>query len=318
MQTESTNSISPETTVSTQDTPVVHETTIFAEPIGQIGGFTITNSLLSAWIALLILIVLAFTLGSKIRRIPGMMQNFAEVIVLGAMNLADSVTNDRTITEKVFPLFFSVFLFIIINNWLGLLPGVGSIGFVLAEEGHQVFIPYLRGATADINTTLAMGVFSVLAANVFGVMIVGGWKYFNKFINIQTLLSIPKDMKHNVAAVIVNPIKFFVGLIEIIGEFAKVASLSFRLFGNIFAGEVLLMAMASSYLEKPLPKRRAVAGQVSLTGEIRTPGALEERRRALAQWKIPNALWGGVKDDQAAGIGEKFISFIGKDLPLDG
>jgi F-type H+-transporting ATPase subunit a len=226
---------------------IKHETTIFAEPIGQIGGFTITNSLLSAWIALLILIVLAFTLGSKIRRIPGMMQNFAEVIVLGAMNLADSVTNDRTITEKVFPLFFSVFLFIIINNWLGLLPGVGSIGFVLAEEGHQVFIPYLRGATADINTTLAMGVFSVLAANVFGVMIVGGWKYFNKFINIQTLLSIPKDMKHNVAAVIVNPIKFFVGLIEIIGEFAKVASLSFRLFGNIFAGEVLLMAMASIF-----------------------------------------------------------------------
>lgn len=234
-----------------QEAPVVgeikHETTIFAEPIGQIGGFTVTNSLLSAWIALLILIVLAFTLGSKIRRIPGMMQNFAEVIVLGAMNLADSVTNDRTITEKVFPLVFSVFLFIIINNWLGLLPGVGSIGFVLAEEGHQVFIPYLRGATADINTTLAMGIFSVIAANVFGVMIVGGWKYFNKFINVQTLLSIPKDMKHNVAAVIVNPIKFFVGLIEIIGEFAKVASLSFRLFGNIFAGEVLLMAMASIF-----------------------------------------------------------------------
>lgn len=85
------------------------------------------------------------------------------------------------------------------------------------------------------------------------------------------------------------------------------------------AGDLaLLMAMASSYMEKPLPKRRAVAGQVSLTGEIRTPGALEERRRALAQWKIPNALWGGMKEGQAAGISEKFISFIGKDLPLDG
>lgn len=85
------------------------------------------------------------------------------------------------------------------------------------------------------------------------------------------------------------------------------------------AGDLaLLMAMASSYMEKPLPKRRAVAGQVSLTGEIRTPGALEERRRALTQWKIPNALWGGLKDGQAQGIDEKFISFIGKDLPLDG
>lgn len=85
------------------------------------------------------------------------------------------------------------------------------------------------------------------------------------------------------------------------------------------AGDLaLLMAMASSYKEEPLPKRRAVAGQVSLTGEIRTPGALEERRRALAQWKIPHALWGGLKDGEGAGLQEKFLSFLGKDLRLDG
>ncbi len=224
-----------------------HETTIFAEPVLQFKNFTITNSLLTAWVALIILIVLSLTVGRKIKRIPGQLQNFAEVIIDGAMNLADSVTNDRRITEKVFPLVFSVFLFVLVNNWLGLIPGVGSIGYLEEHGGESLFIPFFRGSTADINTTLAMGLFSVIAANIFGVMVVGGWKYFNKFINVQTLISIPSDMKHNMAAVIVNPIKFFVGLIEIIGELAKVASLSFRLFGNIFAGEVLLMAMASIF-----------------------------------------------------------------------
>lgn len=85
------------------------------------------------------------------------------------------------------------------------------------------------------------------------------------------------------------------------------------------AGDLaLLVAMASSYLEKPLMKRRAVAGQVSLTGEIRSPGGLEERRRALAQWKIPQALWGGLKEDGAVALVEQYASFIDKDLKLLG
>lgn len=84
------------------------------------------------------------------------------------------------------------------------------------------------------------------------------------------------------------------------------------------AGDLaLLFAMASSYLERPLPRRRAVAGQVSLTGEIRSPGGLEERRRALAQWKIPQAVWGGVRDEGAQN-GEQFVSFIDKDLKILG
>ncbi len=228
-------------------TEIQHETTIFAEPIAHIGSFTITNSLLNSWLALFILLALSLVLKAKIKKIPGQLQNVAEVVVEGAMNLADSVTNDRRITTKVFPLVFSIFLFVLINNWLGLLPGVGSIGFVELSEGHRIFVPFLRGATADVNTTLALALFSVIAANVFGIMIVGGWKYFNKFINLKTLIAIPADMRHNKAAIIVNPINFFVGLIEIIGEFAKVASLSFRLFGNIFAGEVLLMAMATIF-----------------------------------------------------------------------
>ncbi len=228
-------------------TEVSHESTIFAEPIAHVGPLTITNSLLTSWIAVLIIVVLSLVIGKKAKAIPGKLQATAEAIIDAAMNLADSVTNDRAITVKIFPLVFAVFIFIIINNWLGLLPGVGSIGWIEQAEGHSVFVPLLRGGTADVNTTLALSLFSIIAANVFGVMIVGGWKYFNKFINVKTLMAIPADMRHNKAAIIVNPIQFFVGLIEIIGEFAKVASLSFRLFGNVFAGEVLLAAMAALF-----------------------------------------------------------------------
>ncbi|MFH0874004.1 MAG: FoF1 ATP synthase subunit a [Candidatus Komeilibacteria bacterium] len=227
--------------------PISHESTIFAEPIAQWGPLTITNSLVTSWLAVAIIIVLSIIISKKVRAIPGKLQATVETIIDAAMNLADSVTNDRKITTKVFPLVFAVFIFIIINNWLGLLPGVGSIGWVESSGGKNLFIPLFRGGTADVNTTLALSLLAIVAANVFGVMIVGGWNYFNKFINVKTLIAIPADMRHNKAAIIVNPIQFFVGLIEIVGEIAKVASLSFRLFGNIFAGEVLLTAMAALF-----------------------------------------------------------------------
>lgn len=131
-----------------------------------------------------------------------------------------------------------------VNNWLGLLPGVGSIGQIVLHDGHKTFIPYLRGGTADLNTTLALASIAVVASHIFGVMAVGAWTYVNKFINIKAFLEIPKKVMKDPTVLLINPVKAFVGLIEIIGEGAKVVSLSFRLFGNIFAGEVLLATMA--------------------------------------------------------------------------
>lgn len=217
-----------------------HEVSLAAEPIVSVKGFNITNSLLNSWLVVLILIVFAVVLRKKIKQVPKGLQNIMEIIIDGALNLCDSVTGNRKISEKVFPIVFTFFIFILLNNWLGLFPGIGSVGFV---EGHT-FVPYFRGGTADLNTTLALALISVVGANVFGVIAVGGWKYLNKFINIKAFLEIPKKIKKDISIVVVNPIKFFVGLIEIIGEIAKVASLSFRLFGNIFAGEVLLTSIA--------------------------------------------------------------------------
>lgn len=214
-----------------------HEHTLYAEEIFHIGNFPITNSLLNTWLVLLIVIVLAISLKNKVKKVPGKLQNFFEIVIEQFLGIFDSVTGERKKSLKFFPFVFSFFLLILINNWLGLLPGVGS----LYVNGVALF----RGGTADLNTTLALAIIGVTASHIFGVVAIGIWNHFNKFVNIKALLDIPKKVKEDPSVLIVNPIKVFVGLIEIIGEAAKVASLSFRLFGNIFAGEVLLASMAA-------------------------------------------------------------------------
>lgn len=223
---------------------ISHETTLFAEPILSVGGFSITNSLLTAWIAVLVILVMVYFLRRKVKMIPGYFQSIFEIIIEQGLNLADLVTNDRKLSNKIFPISLTVFIFVLINNFLGFFPGVGSIGFIQQHGGHDVLVPLFRGGTADINTTLALGLISVIGANIFGAISIGTWKMFNKYINLEVFLSIPKKIKKDPTVLVLAPIQFFVGIFEIIGEIAKVASLSFRLFGNIFAGEVLLISMS--------------------------------------------------------------------------
>ncbi|MBN1779087.1 MAG: F0F1 ATP synthase subunit A [Candidatus Buchananbacteria bacterium] len=228
---------------------ISHESTLFAEPIFNLGNFTITNSLLNSWIAIFIIIVLSFIIKIKLKKIPGKLQSYVEVIIDGTLNLADSVTGSREKSLKFLPVVFPLFIFILLNNWLGLLPGVGSIGYIAAEHGELVFVPFLRGATADLNTTLALSIFAVIATHIFSVFTTSFWKYLNRFIGIDLITVIPRKIfkEKDYSALLVHPIKFFVGIVEIVGELAKVASLSFRLFGNIFAGEVLMGAMAAIF-----------------------------------------------------------------------
>ena len=223
---------------------VSHEATLFAESLTQWGNFKITNSLVTSWLAIVIIVIACLAAVKQIKRIPGKLQGAAELVVEGGLNLADSVTGHRTKTLKIFPITLAIFLFVLVNNWLGLIPGVGSVGFIESEGSHQIFVPWLRGGTADLNTTLALALFSILGANFFGIVMLGFWRHFNKFINFKAFGAIPGHFKKDPTIIIVNPIKAFVGIIEIIGEVAKVASLSFRLFGNIFAGEVLLSSIS--------------------------------------------------------------------------
>lgn len=226
---------------------IQHETTIFAEPIFHLGNFTITNALLNSWLAVIILVVFLVATSKRIKNIPRGVQNVFEFLLESALDFADSITGSRGKSQKLLPICLTLFLFILVNNYLGLMPFVGSIGFVEHQAEGSFFIPMFRGATADLNTTLALALFSFVAIHLFGAITVGVWNYFNRFINIKAFLEIPKKIKGDKNIILVNPIKSFVSIIEIVGEVAKIASLSLRLFGNIFAGEVLLVSMMTIF-----------------------------------------------------------------------
>lgn len=248
---------------------------ISAESIFNFFGLSVSNSIFTSLIVSFLLISFAFFFRSKFKVTdkPGKLQNFVEMIVEALYNFVYSITENTKKTVLFFPLIATFFIFIILNNYIGLLPGVGSIltkehsieaadlapkqvmassspvvdkdvadkEVVLpadeaatheavdveeanSEEGHSKFVPIFRAATADLNTTLALALISVFFTQVFGVSHLG-LAYFKKFFDFS------------------NPINFFVGMLEIILEFAKIISFAFRLFGNIFAGEVLLAVM---------------------------------------------------------------------------
>jgi len=193
-----------------------------AEPIGHIGGFTVTNSILAGWISTVVLIVVFYAATSNAQMVPSGLQNFVEYATEAILGLCESVAGVRK-GRQFFPIVGTIFFFVILSNWMGLLPGFGSIGFrETTPEGETEFVPLLRAATTDLNTTLAIALTSVVATQIFGLKELGGG-YVEKFFNFRG-----------------GPIGIYVGLLELIAEFAKIVSFTFRLFGNIFAGEVLL------------------------------------------------------------------------------
>ncbi len=213
---------------------------LFAEEIFHIHHFPVTNAMLTSWTAVLIIVICSWVLRKNITLIPGRVQQAFELVIEGGLSLSDQVTGNRKMSERIFPISISIFFFILVNNWLGLLP-IGAFGII----EHGTFVPFLRSGTADLNTTLALGIFTVIGANVFAIVSLGAWKAVNKYLNFNALGRMVKNVKKNPTGLIVEPINVFVGIVEIMGEIAKIASLSFRLFGNVFAGEVLLAAMTA-------------------------------------------------------------------------
>lgn len=222
---ENSNSVKlPESAPSAPETQTVHEEkstgvhiSLKAEPVFHLGSFAITNSLLLATLILVLFSAIAISARKKLKLIPGGLQNIFEYFLDFIMGLMDSVLGDRHKTEKYLPLVATIFLFVMFSNWFGLLPGVGSI-VIRGEETA----PLLRAPSADLNFTLALAVVTVITVNLMGAFAIGAWRHAGKFFNFS------------------NPINFFVGLIELVSEGARMISFSFRLFGNIFAGEVLL------------------------------------------------------------------------------
>ena len=259
-----------------------------AEPISEepvAGLFTITNTMVTTWATIVLLALVAFFATRRVADVPGRLQGLLEVVLEFFLNLAESVAG-RENARRFFPLVLTIFLFIVTANWMGILPGFGTIGWIESpdtliqhaedearvEDGHadlshihlQVFdgdgflsllppgsvdsvitaeeyksngvekgqragvlVPFLRSANTDINTTLAIALVAMVMVHWWGFSTLGIGSHLGKYLNFKQ-----------------GPLGLFVGLLEAISEFARVISFTFRLFGNIFAGEVLLVAMA--------------------------------------------------------------------------
>jgi F-type H+-transporting ATPase subunit a len=191
----------------------IHTPPLFGEKLFSFLGIDFTNTFILAILCALLLIVF-FLIGFKKKEmIPGKTQNFFEFILESLFGLFDSMSGDRKKTEEIFPLTATLFIFILISNLLEILPGVG------------VF-PFLRSPSSDLHFTLAIAIFSMGFIHFSAIKKLGGGNYLKKFIILD------------------SPIMFFVGILEGIGEITKTASLGIRLFGNLFAGEILLVVIS--------------------------------------------------------------------------
>jgi F-type H+-transporting ATPase subunit a len=195
--------------------------TVSAEKLGYLFGIPITNTVLMSWVVVLVIITLSFVLRKKLSLIPGKFQLIMETMVSGAYDFVNSNLENEKLARQVTPFLLALFSFILLGNWLEFIPGVESIIYEHAGTAH----PVLRGMNTDLNVTLALAIIAFVTIEVAGIMTLGFFKYSSKFINFH------------------SPVGFFVGLLELLSECVRLVSFSFRLFGNIFAGSVLVMVL---------------------------------------------------------------------------
>ena len=216
-------------------------------PVFWIGRFAITNTLLSSWIAMVILVLLA-ACSRKLAEAPPArsLQNVAEVVIESLYDFMEGFAGPET--RAFFPITATFFLFILTSNWLGLVPGFGSVGFWQTVDGKRLFVPLLRGATTDLNTTIALAVASVFCAQLFGMRFLGFSKYLSRFVPFDKIVAFVRTLTRRgeprFRLLLAGALDLFIGLLGIFEEMTKVLSFSFRLFGNVFGGEVLLAVMA--------------------------------------------------------------------------
>jgi F-type H+-transporting ATPase subunit a len=200
--------------------PEIKAPPIKAEPVFSIAGITVTNSMLGAVLAFLVVLLLIRLMTRRLEERPGRGQAAVEWVIGGLYNFSKG--SGGSSGPRLFPLFAALLVWILVNNWLALIPGFGQI---TVSDGKDTW-PLFRAMNADFNSTLALALMVFLLIHVNGVR-THGLGYFVEFVNIPALIK-------------GRPIEFVVGIFHTIGEFAKIISLSFRLFANIYGGEILI------------------------------------------------------------------------------
>jgi F-type H+-transporting ATPase subunit a len=218
--------------------PVHHGLSEKAVEIARPFGFPITNSMVVTWIVALGLIVFAQLSTRRMAQVPSGAQNFFEWLVEGLYGLLESIIG-RHLVDKTFWFFATIFIFILAANWLSLVPGVGTIGWGQhTDHGFVVEQPLLRGANADLNMTLAMALVFFACWIVWALQEVGIGGVIKE-------LFAPKGDTEGLLRLLMIAVFFLAGCLEIISILFRPVSLSFRLYGNVFAGENMLETMAT-------------------------------------------------------------------------
>jgi F-type H+-transporting ATPase subunit a len=213
--------------------------------ITYVGGFPITNTMITAWITIVILIVVSYLAFRKPKLVPAGLQKGIEYIYGAMLDFCISVAGEKN-GRRFLPFAGTIFLFIITNAYLGLLPFFGDAIWIRGANGD--LIPLLRAANTDINIPLALALFAWISIETFGLRAHGFIPYLKKFINLRRLgLGLSGLFKGKIKSALGNllfgAIDLFVGFLEGVSEFIRLVSFTFRLFGNMTAGEVLILVV---------------------------------------------------------------------------
>jgi F-type H+-transporting ATPase subunit a len=196
--------------------------TLASERIFSIWGFPITNTLLTMWAVMLVLFVVAILVRRNLNLVPGKLQNLAEMGYEFVYGYVIGTLGTKKLADRYFPLIATIFFFVLLSNLFDFLPIFGTVTL----SGDEETVPLFHAVNADLNTPLTLAIISFLTIELSGIFTLGVLKYASKFVNFKG-----------------GFMMFMVGLLELIGNLVRLVSLSFRLFGAIFAGEVLLLVI---------------------------------------------------------------------------
>lgn len=199
-----------------------------SERLFEVWGLPITASLLTAWLVMATLLVCAWFIRRSLTMKPGRIQAGIEMFFEYLLNMIEGTLGSRALAERYFPLIATIFIFILTANMFDFLPIYGTVGLVGHEEGAHGITGLFHAVNADLNTTLALAIISFLVIEISGIMTLGVLRYGSKFVNFRG-----------------GAMGFAVGLLELVGNLARLISFSFRLFGAIFAGHVLLLVIGT-------------------------------------------------------------------------
>lgn len=213
-----------------------------SEPVAHIGHFAVTNSLIASWLTMIVLVGLSILLTRKMKLIPGKRQAMAEAIVEGLLNFVESVAGKKH-ARMLFPGVATIFIYVITNAYLALFPFFGSIG-VIEHDGK--FAPLFRAANTDVNVPLSIAIMSFFFVESWGMRALGVSHYIGEFVNVRQMVQGLKELfTGKIGQAVVNIafgfINLFVGVLEIFSHLIRMLSFTFRLFGNMTAGEILIL-----------------------------------------------------------------------------